>query len=50
MKTLKDELYIDIKAYKFTTFVILRVFCIVIYCVFTLSLDTYRVYQLYDIN
>ena len=39
MKTLKDEPYVVIKAYKFTAFEILRVFsCIIIYCVSALSL------------
>jgi len=36
MKTLKDEWYIVINAYKFTVFEILRDFCIIIYCVSTL--------------
>jgi len=39
MKTLKDELYIVIKAYKFTE--------IFLYC-HMLCMPTYRVYRLYD--
>ena len=38
MKTLKDEWYVAIKAYKFTVFEILRDFCIIIYCMSVLSL------------
>jgi len=45
MKTLKDERYIVIKAYKFT---VLRVFSIIIYCMHVRTIPRYRVYQHYD--
>ena len=46
MKTLEDEWYIVIKAYKFPAFEILR---IIIYVLCVCTIITYTVCQLYDI-
>ena len=45
-EALENEWYIVIKAYKFIVFEILRFFCIIIYCVSTLSIPTRGVYRL----